>query len=111
MAHSPLDLYTHTAQCAANEVIDSYSTSFGAATRLLGRRHRQHIRNIYALVRVADELADGVAAEAGLSVTEQKAALARFVEQTHNALDTGYSSNLGIHAFAPPRGLLVSIGN
>lgn len=100
MAHSPLDLFTHTAQCAANEVIDSYSTSFGAATRLLGRRHRQHIRNIYALVRVADELVDGVATEAGLSVTEQKAALASFAEQTHSALDTGYSSNLVIHAFA-----------
>src|SRR5690625_7533680 len=100
MAHSPLDLFTHTAQCAANEVIDSYTTSFGAATRLLGRRHRQHIRNIYALVRVADELVDGGAAEAGLCVTEQKAALEIFVEQTHSALDTGSSSILVNYALA-----------
>lgn len=84
----------------SNQVIASYSTSFGAATRLLGRRHRQHIRNVYALVRVADELVDGVAQEAGLTVADQEVALAAFVDETHSALRRGYSSNLVIHAFA-----------
>ena len=95
-----LSQFTRTAELAANQVIASYSTSFGAATRLLGPRHRQHIRNIYALVRVADELVDGVATEAGLSLEEQGVALDRFVAQTHRAVASGYSSDLVIHAFS-----------
>lgn len=100
MTDSALDLYTRTAEVAAHQVIDCYSTSFGAATRILGRRHRQHIRNIYAIVRVADELVDGVASEAGLSPAQQSQALDRFVTETHRALEHGYSSDLVIHAFA-----------
>lgn len=100
MTGTPLQRYRATAERAANQVIASYSTSFGAATRLFGRRHRQHIRNIYALVRVADELVDGVAAGAGLALGEQEASLARFVAETHRAMDSGYSSDLVIHAFA-----------
>jgi phytoene/squalene synthetase len=97
---SVLARYTSSAERAADVVIASYSTSFGASTRLLGRRHRQHVRNIYALVRVADELVDGVAAEAGLSPAEQQATLTRFIEETYRALEQGYSADLVIHAFA-----------
>lgn len=52
------------AQRAAREVIYSYSTSFGLATRLLGKQFQGHVENIYALVRVADEIVDGSAAQA-----------------------------------------------
>ena len=58
---SPFDRYTAVCERAAGQVIRSYSTSFGASTSLLGRRHRIHVRNIYALVRVADEVVDGTA--------------------------------------------------
>ncbi|MFE4196094.1 phytoene/squalene synthase family protein [Paenarthrobacter sp. NPDC056912] len=92
--------FTRTAERAANQVIAAYSTSFGLACRLLGARHRQHVRNIYALVRVADELVDGVTAEAGLSYQEQCEALTHFIEETHRAVKLGYSSDLIIHAFA-----------
>ncbi|MEV7605844.1 squalene/phytoene synthase family protein [Paenarthrobacter sp. NPDC089322] len=92
--------FTRTAERAANQVISAYSTSFGLATRLLGPRHRQHVRNIYALVRVADELVDGVTAEAGLSHQQQSEALDHFIDETHRALKLGYSSDLIIHAFA-----------
>ncbi|MDR6986818.1 phytoene/squalene synthetase [Paenarthrobacter nitroguajacolicus] len=92
--------FTRTAERAANQVIAAYSTSFGLACRLLGPRHRQHVRNIYALVRVADELVDGVTAEAGLSYQEQCDALAHFIDETHRAVKLGYSSDLIIHAFA-----------
>jgi phytoene/squalene synthetase len=95
-----LDAFTRTAQGAANEVIDSYSTSFGMATRLLGARHRQHVRNVYALVRVADEIVDGVAAQAGLSLEEQRAVLSRFRADTDEAVARGYSADVVIHAFA-----------
>ncbi len=97
---SSLDRFTRTAEIAAGDVIGTYSTSFGLATRLLGARHRQHVRNIYAMVRVADEIVDGVAAEAGLSVVEQSEALERYVADTHRAMRVGYSSDLVIHAFA-----------
>lgn len=97
---TPLEHFTATANRAANEVIDSYSTSFGKATRLLGVRHRQHVRDIYALVRVADEVVDGVAAQAGLTTAEQRAALDRFEEETHRAMMLGYSADVVVHAFA-----------
>ncbi|QXT62408.1 phytoene/squalene synthase family protein [Tessaracoccus palaemonis] len=100
MSAGALQRYTETAERAAAEVIDSYSTSFTLATRLLGARHRRHIRNIYALVRVADELVDGVTAEADLDPAQQAAALDRLIDETRSALLTGYSSDLVVHAFA-----------
>jgi phytoene/squalene synthetase len=99
-ATDALDQFTRTAETAANDVIGSYSTSFGLATRLLGPRHRQHVRNIYAMVRVADEIVDGVAAEAGLDRAGQAAALAAYEADAHRAIRTGYSSDLVLHAFA-----------
>lgn len=98
--HTSLNLFTSTAQTVADDVIGAYSTSFGLATRLLGARHRTHVRNIYALVRVADEIVDGVAKQAGLTLQEQEEALDRYECDTHRAIRTGYSSDLIIHAFA-----------
>ena len=95
-----LTQFTSTAEHAANQVIKAYSTSFGLAARLLGARHRQHVRNIYALVRVADEIVDGMTAEAGLASAEQSATLERFIAETHLALRLGFISDLFIHSFA-----------
>ncbi|MFJ2370969.1 phytoene/squalene synthase family protein [Microbacterium sp. NPDC087665] len=92
--------FSRTAEIATTGVIRAYSTSFGLATRLLGRRHRQHIRNIYAMVRIADEIVDGVAAEAGLDAGAQADALASYIAETHRSMRTGYSSDLILHAFA-----------
>lgn len=98
--HGALDRFTRTAEIAATDVIRTYSTSFGLASRLLGRRHRQHVRNIYAMVRIADEIVDGVAAEAGLDGSAQSAALDAYIAETHRAMRLGYSSDLVLHAFA-----------
>ncbi|MFA5606293.1 MAG: squalene/phytoene synthase family protein [Leucobacter sp.] len=95
-----LRLFTETSETVAGEVISAYSTSFGLATRLLGRRHRAHIRNIYAMVRVADEIVDGVASEAGLTHSQQQDALQRFTDETHRAMQLGYSTDMVLHAFA-----------
>ncbi|PRB14413.1 squalene/phytoene synthase family protein [Microbacterium sp. MYb62] len=92
--------FNRTAEIATTDVIRTYSTSFGLATRLLGDRHRQHVRNIYAMVRIADEIVDGVAAEAGLDSTAQSAALDSYVAETHRSMRSGYSSDLILHAFA-----------
>jgi len=59
-------LYDRCAQDAAATVITAYSTSFALACRLLGPRVRTHVRSVYALVRVADEVVDGAAEATGL---------------------------------------------
>jgi len=100
MSADALDRFTATAEIATTSVIRAYSTSFGLATRLLGRRHRQHISNVYAMVRVADEIVDGVAAEAGLDADAQRRALEEYAAETHRAMRIGYSSNIVVHAFA-----------
>jgi 15-cis-phytoene synthase len=97
-----LRLYSIAAQRASREVIYSYSTSFGFATRLLPKSQRQHIESIYAMVRVADEIVDGSAQQAkdlgGNLDPEQQ--LNAFEQETYQAMESGYSTNLILHAFA-----------
>ncbi|GAA1690619.1 squalene/phytoene synthase family protein [Microbacterium sediminicola] len=102
MSQSPtgLQLYDAAGRRAAAVVIRSYSTSFGMATRLLGARPRPHVRNIYALVRVADEIVDGPAAEAGVDPAEARRVLDDLETETVTAIERGFSSNLIVHAFA-----------
>jgi phytoene/squalene synthetase len=95
-----LDLYNRTAEDAAAAVISAYSTSFGLAARLLGPRPRPHVRNIYALVRVADEIVDGPAEEAGLTPDAARVVLDELEAETMAAVERGYSANLVVHAFA-----------
>jgi 15-cis-phytoene synthase len=90
-------LYTLAAHRASKEVIYSYSTSFGAATKLLPKYHRHHIENIYAMVRVADEIVDGSAKEAG--VRDPEAELNAFEAETYKSMETGFSTNLILHSF------------
>jgi phytoene/squalene synthetase len=95
-----LELYDAVAQQAAGLVIRRYSTSFGMASRLLGAGARQHVENIYALVRVADEIVDGGAAEAGLDRAAAQRLLDELEAQTARAIAEGYSTDLVVHAFA-----------
>ncbi len=95
-----LDLYNRTAQDAAATVIARYSTSFGLACRMLGPRPRPHVRVIYALVRVADEIVDGPAVAAGLSAADARTVLDELETETLLAVARGFSANLIVHAFA-----------
>ena len=95
-----IDLYTRVAEETSQGVIKRYSTSFGLASRLLEPRAQIHIGNFYALVRLADEIVDGVAAEAGVSTKEAGAMLDALEADTERALEVGYSTNLIVHAFA-----------
>lgn len=72
------------------------------ATKLLGKEIRPHVENIYALVRVADEIVDGSAAEAASTAAElvPEALLTEFEQETYRAMRLGFSTNLVIHAFA-----------
>ncbi len=95
-----LALYGAVAEQTASLVIRRYSTSFGLAARMLGAAVRQPVENIYALVRVADEIVDGGAEEAGLDAAATARLLNEFERETERAIDEGYSANLVVHAFA-----------
>ncbi len=94
------DLYDEAARAAAGAVISRYSTSFAAATRLLGPRVRHHVRAVYALVRVADEIVDGPGREANDDPERLRAAVDDMEVRTIEAMATGFSPDLIIHAFA-----------
>ncbi|MEE6273768.1 squalene/phytoene synthase family protein [Georgenia sp. MJ206] len=92
-----LGIYDALAQRCADAVVRAYSTSFGLATRTLPTVQRTHIRNVYGLVRLADEVVDGAAAEAG---GDRRRALDLLEEDVVSAVATGYSTNVLVHAFA-----------
>ena len=97
---SDLALYSRAARRSAATIIHEYSTSFSMATRLLSPQVRPSVEDVYALVRVADEIVDGAAAEAGLGVDDQRALLDALEADTERAMRTGYSANVVVHAFA-----------
>lgn len=100
MTASPLQRYDRAALRSSAVVIGEYSTSFGLAVRLLPNATRAHIRNVYALVRLADEVVDGVAAAAGVPAERIEAALDALEADTYAAMASGWSTNLVVHAFA-----------
>jgi 15-cis-phytoene synthase len=100
VAATPLQRYERAAWRSSAVVIAEYSTSFGLATRMLPGTTRRHIRGVYALVRLADEVVDGVAVESGLDRDQVAAALDALEADTYRAMATGYSTNLVVHAFA-----------
>ena len=93
-------LYDDVAEQTAGIIIHRYSTSFGLASRLLGKSVRRDVANIYALVRLADEIVDGVASEAGADAAETRRLLDELEAETERAMASGYSTNLVVHAFA-----------
>lgn len=102
MSHEPSSIarYRATALEASLPVIRRYSSSFSLATALFPKRCKQPVSAVYALVRVADEIVDGTAAEAGLGVEAQRALLDEFEADTERAMTTGFSPNLVVQAFA-----------
>mgnify|MGYP000193237835 CR=1 FL=1 len=93
-------LYDRVAEQTASMIIREYSTSFGMAAKLLGAGVRQDVENIYGLVRLADEIVDGVAAYAGVDEKEIRRLLDELEAETEAAMLRGYSTNLVVHAFA-----------
>jgi phytoene/squalene synthetase len=93
-------LYDRVSEQTASMIIREYSTSFGLAARLLGKDVRQDVENIYGLVRLADEIVDGVAAYAGVGEKEIRRLLDELETETEAAMQRGYSTNLVVHAFA-----------
>lgn len=93
-------LYDLIAEETASAVIRRYSTSFSLASHLFSPAVRRHVENVYALVRIADEIVDGGARGAGLGSQAAARMLNDFERDTEVAIGEGYSANLVIHAFA-----------
>ncbi len=101
--HAPegrLDLYSSVAHDSSRVVIARYSTSFAMATRLLSPAIRSQVEDVYALVRVADEVVDGATTQAGLDALAAARILNDLERDTEQALEDGFSANLVVHAFA-----------
>ena len=92
----PLRRFDRMAHRAAREVIGSYSTSFSLAAKLLAPGIRRDVQNIYAMVRVADEIVDGPAAEAGASPS---ALLDAYEQSVLVSLTGRFSVDPVVHAF------------
>ncbi|WP_166375896.1 phytoene/squalene synthase family protein [Aeromicrobium phragmitis] len=89
--------YDAVAEASAALVLKRYSTSFGIASRLLAEPTRTHVRNVYALVRVADEIVDARPPRDPMS---QHRLLDALEADVGSALHEGHSANLVVHAFA-----------
>ena len=95
---APHSLYDSVSEASSAVVIRQYSSSFGLASRLLGEPVRTQVRNVYALVRVADEIVDNP--DPGLAREARATMLDWLEDDVRHALRTGYSGNLVVHAFA-----------
>ena len=90
--------YDCVSEGSAAVVIRHYSSSFGLASRLLSEPVRTHICNVYALVRVADEIVDNP--DPALGHGPRATMLTWLHDDVRHALRAGYSGNLVVHAFA-----------
>lgn len=91
-------LYDSVSEDSAAAVIRVFSSSFGLASRLLAEPVRTEVRNVYALVRVADEIVDNP--DSGLGIEPRAQMLTWLHDDVRHALQHGYSGNLVVHAFA-----------
>ncbi|MDN8605894.1 squalene/phytoene synthase family protein [Corynebacterium ureicelerivorans] len=97
MTDSYLSRYDRMADRVAAQVIGHYSTSFSLATRVLDPGTRRDIRNLYAVVRIADEIVDGATAEANEC---PETALDMYEEQVLHAPRHRFHTDPVLHAWA-----------
>jgi phytoene synthase len=85
--------YDKLSQKITKQIMHGYSTSFSRSTRLFPLTIRRHIYNIYALVRVADEIVDTYKG------TDAKIMLDELVHDVYRVITGVYSTNPVVHAF------------
>lgn len=86
--------YLKAARGSAAAIMARYSTSFGLAARLSGRRIGGDLACLYAVVRVADEIVDGAAPE-----EERAALLSDYRRRALAAPREEFSPDPVLHAF------------
>ncbi|WP_080792532.1 squalene/phytoene synthase family protein [Corynebacterium pacaense] len=95
-----LNRYHRASLGASRTVIATYSTSFSLATRLLSAQMRADIRNLYAVVRIADEIVDGTAAAAGCATDSIAQLLDDYEHAVLTAPGRRFHTDLILQAYA-----------
>jgi len=89
-----MEAYNQASERATKEVTNTFSTSFGMASKFFHKSIRQDIYNIYGLVRLADEIVDSYMG------SDAEKVLNELEKEVYRAVKTGFSANLIVHAFA-----------
>lgn len=85
--------YIDIAEATSKLITNSYSSSFGLASKLFDKNIKADIYNIYGLVRLADEIVDSY------GQTDAKLLLDDLEAETYAAIKRRYSTNLVIESF------------
>lgn len=88
-----MPLFHKVSQLCSRITTEEYSTSFSSAIRLLHQDLRIPIYNIYGFVRFADEIVDT------FHDFDKQELLAKFRQETYEAIRTGISLNPILHSF------------
>src|SRR5437763_11032669 len=88
-----LEFYNDIGRECSKLVTVRYSTSFSSAIRLLHKKLREHIFNIYGFVRFADEIVDT------FHGYDKAELLQQFRHDTFSAIENGISLNPILNSF------------
>lgn len=88
-----MQLFHTVSEKCSRITTEEYSTSFSSAIKLLHNDLRKPVYNIYGFVRFTDEIVDT------FHEYNKPALLARFKDQTYEAIETGLSLNPILHSF------------
>lgn len=88
-----MDLYLQVSLDASKRLTQAYSTSFSSGIRTLDKEYHEAIYAIYGFVRLADEIVDTFYEQ------DQADLLARFRQDTYQAIEEKISLNPILHSF------------
>jgi phytoene/squalene synthetase len=88
-----MDLYLQVSLDASKRLTQAYSTSFSSGIRTLDKEYHEAIYAIYGFVRLADEIVDTFYEQ------DQTDLLARFRQDTYQAIEEKISLNPILHSF------------
>ena len=88
-----MDLYRKNNLACSKITTKNYSTSFSLGVRVLRKKYRDGVYNIYGFVRYADEIVDTFFEQ------DQRTIFDEFKEETYKAIERGFSINPILDSF------------
>ena len=87
------DLYNQTCMDCCKLITERYSTTTSIALKMIAKKYQYPIYSIYAFDRYMDELMDNY------DDKDRKTLFVKFMADTYEAIDSGFSTNPILHAF------------